>query len=103
MTWAPRRVRLAPSGWPLRRTLLAPRVTQLTCVWLAVQVGAVAVRLAIARMIGGDESSHDAHLALIELANRICGPAVPDCGHCPLRPWCDAASDLPVQGVLAVT
>ena len=31
-------------------------------------------RLAIARMIGGDECSHEAHLALIELANGICGP-----------------------------
>jgi DNA (cytosine-5)-methyltransferase 1 len=45
-------------------------------------------RLAIARMIGGDDVSHEAHLALIELANGICGPGVPECGCCPLLEWC---------------
>jgi DNA (cytosine-5)-methyltransferase 1 len=58
-------------------------------------------RLAIARMIGGEDVSHDAHLALIELANGICGPGTPDCGHCPLSAWCVEASRRPVQGVLS--
>jgi DNA (cytosine-5)-methyltransferase 1 len=48
-------------------------------------------RLAVARMIGGDDSSHAAHLALIELANGICGPGAPKCCACPLRPWCAEA------------
>jgi DNA (cytosine-5)-methyltransferase 1 len=56
-------------------------------------------RLALARMIGGDDQSHEAHLALIELANGICGPGAPDCGRCPLEPWCEEAARRPVQGV----
>lgn len=57
-------------------------------------------RLAIARMIGGGESSHEAHLALIELASGICSPTRPDCGRCPLEPWCAEAATIPVQQVL---
>jgi DNA (cytosine-5)-methyltransferase 1 len=60
-------------------------------------------RLAIARMIGGDDSSHEAHLALIELANGICAPAVPRCGLCPLEPWCKEARHRPVQPILPLT
>lgn len=45
-------------------------------------------RLAIARMIGGDENSHQAHLALIELANRICSSQSPECDRCPLEDLC---------------
>lgn len=45
-------------------------------------------RLAIARMIGGDENSHQAHLALIELANGICLSQSPKCGLCPLEDLC---------------
>lgn len=45
-------------------------------------------RLAIARMIGAEDVSHHAHLALIELANGICGPSAPECGRCPLVEWC---------------
>lgn len=60
-------------------------------------------RLAIARMIGGDEPSHAAHLALIELANGLCGPGAPQCGLCPLEPWCVEASTGPVQAVLPLT
>lgn len=60
-------------------------------------------RLAIARMIGGDESSHEAHLALIELADGICGPGVPACGRCPLEPWCVEAATGPVQATLPLT
>jgi len=60
-------------------------------------------RLAIARMIGGDDRSHQAHLALIELANGICGPQAPACGHCPLEPWCVEAASRPVQALLPLT
>ena len=60
-------------------------------------------RLAIARMIGGDESSHSAHLALIELANGICGPSDPECGCCPLETWCVEAARRPVQSLLPLT
>jgi DNA (cytosine-5)-methyltransferase 1 len=49
-------------------------------------------RLAIARMIGGDETSHEAHLALIELGQGICGPGAPECGLCPLNEWCAEAA-----------
>lgn len=60
-------------------------------------------RLAIARMIGHDEHVHRAHLALIELANGICGPRSPQCGHCPLRPWCHEAKRSHVQETLEFT
>ena len=60
-------------------------------------------RLAIARMIGGEDRSHEAHLALIELANGLCGPGAPDCGHCPLEPWCVEAAARPVQSTLGLT
>ncbi len=60
-------------------------------------------RLAIARMVGGDDSSHVAHLALIELANGLCGPAAPRCGPCPLERWCVEARSVPVQPVLPLT
>ncbi|MDP1820898.1 MAG: DNA (cytosine-5-)-methyltransferase [Acidimicrobiales bacterium] len=60
-------------------------------------------RLAIARMIGADERSHEAHLALIELANGLCSPQRPDCGHCPLVEWCVEAPERPVQAALAIT
>jgi len=60
-------------------------------------------RLAVARMIGGDESSHEAHLALIELANGSCSPQVPRCGDCPLESWCVEASRNPVQKALPFT
>lgn len=60
-------------------------------------------RLAIARMVGGDECSHEAHLALIELASDICGPGTPSCGRCPLEHWCVEAAGLPVQPMLPLT
>lgn len=60
-------------------------------------------RLAIARMIGGDDSSHEAHLALIELANGLCSPTAPNCGHCPLESWCVEARSVPRQRVLPLT
>jgi DNA (cytosine-5)-methyltransferase 1 len=55
-------------------------------------------RLAIARMIGGDENSHEAHLALIELANGLCAPDNPRCGECPLVRWCVEAHTRPIAG-----
>jgi DNA (cytosine-5)-methyltransferase 1 len=60
-------------------------------------------RLAIARMVGGDDSSHNAQLALIELANGICGPSAPECGRCPLEPWCVEARLRPIQSTLPLT
>lgn len=57
-------------------------------------------RLAVARMIGGDDPSHPAHLALIELANGVCGPSVPDCELCPLAQWCVEATAATAAGAL---
>lgn len=60
-------------------------------------------RLAVARMVGGEDWSHEAHLALMELANGHCGPLTPRCGRCPLEPWCVEARHVPVQGALPFT
>ncbi|MFP4554850.1 MAG: DNA (cytosine-5-)-methyltransferase [Actinomycetota bacterium] len=60
-------------------------------------------RLALARMIGGDDRSHEAHLALIEIAGGICTPKAPACGRCPLEPWCVEAKGLPIQSSLPLT
>jgi DNA (cytosine-5)-methyltransferase 1 len=49
-------------------------------------------RLAIARMIGYSVQSRQAHLALIELASKACGPAEPDCNACPLSRACRTTS-----------
>jgi DNA (cytosine-5)-methyltransferase 1 len=48
-------------------------------------------RIAIARLVGYGLQSRLAHLALIELANSLCGPAKPQCGPCPLRDGCVSA------------
>lgn len=60
-------------------------------------------RLALARMIGGDDCSHEAHLALIELAGGVCTPRSPACGQCPLEGWCVEAAGRPVQSTLPLT
>jgi DNA (cytosine-5)-methyltransferase 1 len=61
-------------------------------------------RLAIARLIGGDDWSRDAHLALIELAATLCSPKRrPDCGHCPLVDRCVFASESGYQTILPLT
>jgi DNA (cytosine-5)-methyltransferase 1 len=60
-------------------------------------------RLALARMIGHDDHLHHAHLALFELANGVCGPRAPQCGRCPLQPWCHEARRQDVQEVLEFT
>lgn len=57
-------------------------------------------RIAVARMIGGGERSHEAHLALIELAARVCTPEAPECGRCPLVAWCAEAGTRAVQPTL---
>lgn len=48
-------------------------------------------RLAVARMIGYGVQSRQAHLALIELASTVCGPAEPDCESCPINRICKTA------------
>lgn len=61
-------------------------------------------RVAVARMIGGDENSHNAHLALIELANSVCGAGrAPDCGICPLVSECAFAASNGYQMALPIT
>ena len=58
-------------------------------------------RMAVAAMIGGDELSHEAHLALLEIGQTVCGPAKTDCARCPLEADCLMAATLPVQQSLA--
>ena len=61
-------------------------------------------RLAVARMIGGDEASHNAHLALIELANSVCvAGRAPECGICPLVSECAFAAANGYQMTLPIT
>ena len=57
-------------------------------------------RLAVARLVGGEDWAHEAHLAVMELANGYCGPVGPECGRCPLDSWCVEAGHLPVQVTL---
>ena len=44
--------------------------------------------MAVAKMIGFDVDSRDAHKGLIELANGICRPVNPVCSSCPLAKDC---------------
>jgi DNA (cytosine-5)-methyltransferase 1 len=60
-------------------------------------------RLAVARMIGGDDNSHQAHLALFELAASHCSSGSPECGPCPLVNRCAFAADNGFQPMLPVT
>jgi DNA (cytosine-5)-methyltransferase 1 len=55
-------------------------------------------RLVIASMIGGKDSSHDAHLALLELAAGPCRTRDPNCDLCPLQSWCHQAAGAKSQG-----
>ncbi|MHB8220580.1 MAG: DNA cytosine methyltransferase [Acidimicrobiales bacterium] len=51
-------------------------------------------RLGVARLIGSEDLSHEAHLGLIELANSHCAPGSrPDCSPCPLRDFCAFAAE----------
>jgi DNA (cytosine-5)-methyltransferase 1 len=45
-------------------------------------------RIAVGRLIGFDEESRQAQIALIELGARICTPKAPNCDVCPLAEWC---------------
>lgn len=45
-------------------------------------------RIAVSRLIGFDEESREAQVALIELGARLCTPKAPRCGDCPLVEWC---------------
>lgn len=49
-------------------------------------------RLAVARLIGGGQTSRSAQLGLIELAATLCRPVDPVCPECPLQAWCRSAS-----------
>ena len=46
-------------------------------------------RISIARLLGLNERSRSAHLAMFELAKSICVSERPRCVDCPLRKWCD--------------
>lgn len=54
-------------------------------------------RLAVARLVGAEDWSREAHLALIELANGCCAPVAPECGVCPLERTCREAAGRSVQ------
>jgi DNA (cytosine-5)-methyltransferase 1 len=54
-------------------------------------------RLAVAAMIGGDELSHEAHLALIQIGQTVCGSSTTDCAHCPLESDCATTAGLSIQ------
>lgn len=45
-------------------------------------------RIAVGRLIGFDEESRQAQIALVELGARLCTPKAPGCGECPLAEWC---------------
>lgn len=45
-------------------------------------------RIAVARLIGFDEESRQAQIALVELGARVCTPKAPSCDVCPLSRWC---------------
>lgn len=45
-------------------------------------------RIAVGRLIGYDQNSREAQLALIELGNSVCTPKSPACDICPLTDWC---------------
>lgn len=49
-------------------------------------------RIAVGRLIGFDEESRDAQIALVELGQRVCSPKAPACGRCPLSTWCVSAN-----------
>lgn len=48
-------------------------------------------RLSVARMLGMNANSRDAHKAMIEIAQAICTPAEPACFRCPLSEMCASA------------
>lgn len=48
-------------------------------------------RLSVARMLGMNENSRDAHKAMIEIAQNVCTPVEPACYRCPLANMCESA------------
>ena len=50
-------------------------------------------RIAVGRLIGFDEESTQAQVALIELGAHVCTPKAPDCPSCPLAAWCKYRSE----------
>jgi DNA (cytosine-5)-methyltransferase 1 len=58
-------------------------------------------RLAVARMIGYGRNGRDAHLALIEIAARICRPESRWCHICPLSEACASKVELTVDAARA--
>lgn len=46
-------------------------------------------RLSVARMLGLNENSRAAHLAMVELSVSRCRVSSPICERCPLERWCD--------------
>lgn len=46
-------------------------------------------RIAVGRLIGFDEESRQAQVALMELGARVCTPKAPQCNECPLVEWCE--------------
>lgn len=55
-------------------------------------------RLSVARMLGMNENSREAQLALIELARTICTPEFPRCTECPLASSCKDFGSIKVGG-----
>ena len=49
-------------------------------------------RIAVGRLIGFDEESTQAQIALIEIGAHVCTPKAPDCPACPLAAWCKYGS-----------
>lgn len=49
-------------------------------------------RIAVGRLIGFDEESTKAQVALIEIGAHVCTPKAPDCPACPLASWCKYCS-----------
>jgi DNA (cytosine-5)-methyltransferase 1 len=50
-------------------------------------------RIAVGRLIGFDEESTKAQVALIEVGAHVCTPKAPDCSACPLAAWCKYRSE----------
>ena len=50
-------------------------------------------RIAVGRLIGFDEESTKAQVALIEIGAHVCTPKAPDCSACPLAAWCKYRSE----------
>lgn len=50
-------------------------------------------RIAVARLIGYENESRPALLALMDLGASVCTPKAPDCETCPLEAWCRARAD----------